>query len=115
MANLQKENLNILNVLVIYISEAHAKDEWPISHLNITNQHKNLKERITAARGIEGNNNFLRIFCDSFGENNFENNFAAWPERAFLLKGNKVQYISQHKVDGIDDWYTEVERIVKGN
>ena len=125
MANLQKENLNNLNVLIIYISEAHAKNEWPISHFNLTEQHTNIEERINAAKNIfkisnsKNNNNIfststnssyenLNVVCDSFGDKNFESKFSAWPERAFLLKGKKLKYLSQHIVDGIDNWHEEV-------
>jgi hypothetical protein len=50
----------------------------------------------------------LKIYCDSLEENNYENKFSAWPERALLVEGNVLKYISQHKVDGIDDWHSEV-------
>ena len=96
-----------INIIVIYISEAHAKDEWPISHTNQTNQHKTIEERIHAARQIEDSN--LPLYCDSMEKNSsFEERFAAWPERAFIVESNILRYISQHAVDGIDDWHSEV-------
>ena len=94
MEKVQNENNKNVNVIIIYISEAHAKDEWPISHLNTTNQHKNIKERISAAKRIikdkSGNFRFnnLAVYCDSFENENFESKFSAWPERAsVLIKG----------------------------
>lgn len=113
---MQREYKSNLNVIVIYISEAHAKDEWPISHFNERNQHRNLKERISAAKGIfekgEFNKENLKVFCDGFSEDNFESRFCAWPERAFLLKDMKLEFVSFHKVDGIDDWYSEVVNVI---
>jgi hypothetical protein len=96
-----------INIIVIYISEAHAADEWPISHSHKTAQHKSIQERIAAASKVvipKG----LKIYCDSVEEGNFENIFSAWPERALLVERNVLKYISQHVVDGIDDWYPEV-------
>lgn len=118
MEKVQREYKEILNVIIIYISEAHAKDEWPISHYNERNQHRNLKERISAAKRIfkDGNNfnmKILNVYCDNFSQNNFESRFCGWPERAYLLKGMMLEYISYHKIDGIDDWYTQVENEIR--
>ena len=112
MDNLQEEYKEKVNIVIIYISEAHAKDEWPISHKNQTNQHTNLDERIIAAKQILNDYPSLRskVFVDSFEEENYENEFFGWPERAYLIKNNKIKYLSYHKVDGIDDWYDQVLR-----
>jgi len=105
----------IVNFIVIYISEAHALDEWPISHSNVTNQHKNIQERISAAKQID--NVRVPLYCDSFGENSFEGRFAAWPERAFIVQNNTLKFISQHKVDGLDNWHgkviQEIENLIR--
>ena len=95
---------------MIYISEAHAADEWPISHSNQTLQHTNIQERIQAARKADLHRG-LKIYCDSLEGNNYENKFSAWPERALIVEGegNVLKYISQHEVDGIDDWHSHVE------
>jgi len=114
--NLQENYKQKLNVIIIYISEAHAKDEWPISHKNQTNQHRNLEERICAAKQILKDYPKLisRVFVDSFAEENYENEFCGWPERAYLVKNQKIKYLSYHKVDGMDDWYDEVlKRLLK--
>ncbi len=105
------ENLSQkINIILIYISEAHAADEWPISHSNQTLQHKNIQERIQAARNVHLGSGF-KIYCDSFGDNNYENKFSAWPERALIVEGeeNVLKYISQHEVNGLDDWYSDVK------
>jgi type I thyroxine 5'-deiodinase len=95
-----------INIIVIYISEAHAADEWPISHSHTTTQHKSIQERIYAARKVvvpQG----LKIYCDTLEEDNFENKYSAWPERAYIIERNVLKYISKHVVDGIDNWYPE--------
>jgi len=105
--NYPKEKINLI---IIYISEAHAKDEWPISHMNQTNQHRNLEERIKSAKKVLKHYPKLRynIFVDSFETENYENEFCGWPERIYLIRNSKIKYLSYHKVDGIDNWYDEV-------
>jgi hypothetical protein len=96
-----------INIILIYISEAHAADEWPVSNINKTPQHKSIQDRITACREVKLPNG-LKIYCDSLEERNFESTYSAWPERALLVEGNVLKYISQREVDGVDDWKTEV-------
>jgi hypothetical protein len=107
---LYKRFSKFINIIVIYISEAHAKDEWPISFTNRTNQHKNIEERIKAAKEVDNLN--LPLYCDSFDQSSFENVFSAWPERAFIVENNIIKYISYHTVDGYDDWHSNVENYV---
>lgn len=91
---------------MIYISEAHAKDEWPVSTEDMINQHWTIQERIQAASRI---NTLFPIYVDSMEDKNFENVYCGWPERAFIIHKNEIKYISYHKVDGYDDWHEEVE------
>ena len=95
---------------MIYISEAHAKDEWPLSTQDDINQHKTIYDRIEAAKRIQS---LVPIYCDSFEENNFQNVYSGWPERAFLIHNDEIKYISYHKVDGYDDWHSEVAEIIE--
>lgn len=99
-----------MNIIVIYISEAHAKDEWPLSSEDNTNQHRTIKERIQAASRI---NTSFPIYVDSMDENSFENVYCGWPERAFIIQKQEIKYVSYHKVDGYDDWHEEVEEKVQ--
>jgi hypothetical protein len=107
VSKLYKRYSEKINIILIYISEAHAVDEWPISHFNQTPQHKSIDERISAAKKAERSSG-LKIYCDSLEQTNYENRFSAWPERALLVEGNVLKYISHHEVDGTDDWYSEV-------
>jgi hypothetical protein len=111
IAKLYERFSSKLNIIVIYISEAHARDEWPISHTHQTLQHKTIEDRIREANKINIlNPNFPSIFCDSFGLENFESNFAAWPERLLIIRNSKLEYISTHNVNGICDWYDPVQK-----
>jgi hypothetical protein len=97
---------NIVNFVVIYISEAHAKDEWPLSSSDITLQHKTIGDRIHAAKRLNAD---YPLYCDSFGENNFESIYSGWPERAFIIDEGIIKFISYHAVDGYDNWHESVE------
>ncbi len=96
--------------MVIYISEAHAKDEWPISNRHNTNQHKNINERIDAASKI---NCASTVYCDSFETNNFENTYCGWPERAYIIHEDQIKFISYHRVDGYDEWHRHAEEKIR--
>lgn len=105
-ADLYEKFSSLINIVIIYISEAHANDEWPISFSNQTNQHKNLNERVQAAKQIDIHG--LPLFVDSFDKDNFQERYSAWPERAFIIENNILKYISFHEVDGYDDWHSTV-------
>ncbi len=115
MANLQEKYSHLLNIVVIYISEAHAKNEWPLSFENQTNQHECIEDRINAASRISFKN--LQLYVDSMSAENsnetFEERFAVWPERAFIIDEGVIKFISYHGVDSYDDWHTEVERYLE--
>ncbi len=77
--------------VVVYILEAHAEDEWPISSAKYhpdrqvvnVKQHKSMKERIAAAREFDDVyyiSENSRVLIDSM-DNAFNQQFAAWPFR----------------------------------
>lgn len=97
-------------MIIIYISEAHAKDEWPLTFNDINNQHKTIEERINIAKTVISD---VPIYCDSFGKENFESIYAGWPERAFIIKNGYIEMISQLEVDYYDKWHNEFERWIR--
>jgi len=96
-----------INIFAIYISEAHAKDEWPLSKNDMINQHKTIEKRISAAKMLNAS---FPVYCDDFESNNFENIYSGWPERAFIIYQGEIKFISYHKVDGYDNWHGDVEK-----
>ena len=86
-----KYNDKGVNFLSIYISEAHANDEWPIRTKKelVINQHKTINDRINAALSmIKFTKWKLPLYCDCI-DNGFRNEFKAWPLRIFMLGYNK--------------------------
>jgi hypothetical protein len=87
---------SVAQFTVIYISEAHAADIWPIglSAGVINYKHKSLEDRISYAKTFIKRHNFnIPVVVDSM-DNKFRDTFAAWPFRAFIVKNDVIQYIS---------------------
>jgi len=97
---------NNCDFVCIYINEAHAVDEWPIrtkSELSIK-QHKTSNERCLMAKSLINNYNFkMPIYVDTM-ENQFEQIYAAWPLRAFIIQNSIIQFILEPKFPGYYDF-----------
>lgn len=86
-----------LNIFIIYIKEAHAYDVWPIglSAGTINYSHKVIKDRLHCAKKMKDSFNLkIPIYCDNMN-NEFQNEFACWPFRYFVVKNNKLIHIGQ--------------------
>jgi len=80
---------------MIYISEAHAADVWPIgeSASTINYKHKNIRDRGLYADKFAKTFDFnIPIFLDNM-DNEFETETASWPFRYFLTNGTKFHFI----------------------
>ena len=86
--------------LLVYIEEAHAVDEWPISSARFNagygvvavHKHKVLEDRAAAARMLVRNLNVaLPVALDGI-DNAFSAAFSPWPFRWYIVKQNIVVY-----------------------
>ena len=73
--------------------EAHAKQEWPLGNRRSnTAQHRNLADRIAAARQFQCQHDSLVLenvhFTVDTMENTFYSSFGAWPETHLVIDGN---------------------------
>jgi len=101
----------LVDFLLIYILEAHAQDEWPISssrdncgRIVTYNQHKTIEDRISAAKDFKESFHLqMDVVVDAI-DNPFERAYAPWPLRFFILVDNKVQFIAQ-----AEDWLPSLE------
>ena len=89
--------------LCVYIEEAHATDEWPISSARYNNgqvcsikQPKTNPERYDIVRKFKENFNVqMPIAFDSPELNNpFEQNYAPWPLRLFVIRNDKIDFVA---------------------
>lgn len=100
---MQEKYAHKVDFLCVYIEEAHAQDEWPISSCRwnptgkkiMYNQHKTIEDRLAVARD----------FIDAFGwkyptildaiDNPFETAYAAWPLRLYVVKDGRMVFKAQ--------------------
>lgn len=107
---------DIVDFAAIYIREAHAVDEWPISEapLNIR-QHQCIRERLDAARELSTlfiqndaeRENRLVWFVDDM-KNSFDSIYSSWPFRFWVLTLNTILFKPMPKnatyhLDELDD------------
>lgn len=103
-----------MDFLAVYISEAHAVDEWKLYTDVCFNQPKTIDDRFEicskfAAR-LHGN---MQIVVDNMN-NDAQNTFSAWPERLFIIGGvdKKIVYKGDLGPDGylpeeVENWLSE--------
>ena len=75
---------------MIYIKEAHAKDEWALGNIVSIEQHKSIHERLAVAHNFVEDYNFkFPTYVDSMA-NTFNTVYNIWPERYFIFKGHSI-------------------------
>jgi len=100
LTKLASEFTNRVHILVIYISEAHACDEWPLGSWTCIKQHKTISDRLAAAKEFAKKYDFtLPMYADDIS-NDFDKNYSAWPERYVVVDtGGKLIAISNATSD----------------
>lgn len=90
----------------VYISEAHAADEWPVGHSVHIDQPKTTDERLVVAQrrlADLGVGEEFVLLVDFAQENNFHANYACWPFRWFTVgKGRRLTSIAQPRESEYD-------------
>jgi len=81
--------------LTIYIVEAHAMDEWPVGDPLKISQPLSLAERIGVAREFVREYMYQIPLLVDLIDNNFSENFAAWPIRFYVLEGFQLVFKAQ--------------------
>ena len=84
-----------MNIFIIYISEAHAQDIWPLgkSAGTINYSHKNIDVRINCAKKFKSTFDLtIPIYCDNIN-NTLRDEFSCWPFRYFVIENNKFTFI----------------------
>mmetsp|Transcript_9443 Transcript_9443/g.8448 ORF Transcript_9443/g.8448 Transcript_9443/m.8448 type:complete len:144 (-) Transcript_9443:38-469(-) len=103
--------------LTIYIAEAHARDEWWMPTTDNAQegesaciyQHKNIQERIIAAKSFQKDFNYpCEIICDSMKNEVYEN-YDSWPERLYIIEKGIIVYQGgmgpfDYKLAEVKDW-----------
>lgn len=94
MIALREEYAGRVNVVALYIAEAHAQDEWPISSsrcnrgrgMVCVQQARTMEERVATAQEFVDIFAFQSVpmYCDAI-DNAFERQFGAWPLRFYVV------------------------------
>jgi len=81
----------------VYIEEAHAVDEWPISEApRDIRQHQSLKERLAACNHLLSENESwlgeeFSFYLDSM-DNSFNIRYRSWPFRFWIVSKDRVLF-----------------------
>ena len=94
-----------VNFRFVYILEAHAQDEWPISSARwsptdqpiMYNQTRTIEERLSVAKDfIRDFDIRIPVLLDKPDENLFEKFYAPWPVRIYIIDGeHRLTYKAQ--------------------
>lgn len=99
-----------VDFLSVYIREAHAVDEWPISSSRFAHDgkavaitaHKTLADRTVAAQSfIEAFKFRMPMLLDGI-DNEFDRVYAPWPIRFFVIEDGQLLLISEPETADID-------------
>jgi len=82
--------------LGVYLTEAHAADEWPVGpSVSFCKQTKTVEERCLLARKyMEANEISFEMVVDNMN-NDFDRMFAAWPLRFYVISNGKLIFKAQ--------------------
>lgn len=96
--------------LLVYIMEAHACDEWPIGSSVEVKQAKTTEDRIKACGDCcDKLNVSIPVVLDSLPQNEFNDVYACWPLRFYLIDQGIIEHIAMptngaYNPLEIDEW-----------
>jgi len=88
-----------IDFVCIYISEAHANDVWPLGrHVDIPS-HKTFEDRVTSSDILINKYGLnIPVMYDTMTDE-FDKKYAVWPERYYIIRNNKMDYIFEPTID----------------
>lgn len=116
--DMQREHDRIAQFLFVYIQEAHATDEWPISSsrfngdrgiVSIT-QAKTIEHRVQAMQAFQRDFQLQMPVLAADIEGVFEEAFKPWPIRVLVFDTANYTVLSAGKVKDCAPDLTEVQR-----
>lgn len=88
----------MIQFVFVYITEAHAVDEWPIGSDIVVKQPKTIDERKKICKQFIEHSNWdqtlIPMYLDEI-QNHFDDTYAAWPVRFYIVQEEKMQYIAE--------------------
>lgn len=104
---LVKDFSNVADFLIVYLAEAHATDAWAFKNNVDISVHKNLEERLAAARTLLKEDPPCPVVVDEMN-NITASKYGALPERLYVIQSGKVIYQG-----GIGPWGYKPEEVRK--
>jgi hypothetical protein len=116
--------LFVADIYIVYILEAHfvEKDEngnfiggWPIGYQYNYEQTKSIEDRRKMIKLLlDEYHPTIPILIDKM-DNNFQNIYNPWPDRAFVFLNGKIKYVAMTNDDGSRNlvWTDEIIKILK--
>jgi hypothetical protein len=85
-----------VQLLAVYISEAHAADEWPVGKaISCVNQPKSIEERVQVAKRFVAKHDYqIPMLVDNM-DNTFLTTFAPWPYRYYAIHNGRLVFKAQ--------------------
>ncbi|CAF0970119.1 unnamed protein product [Rotaria sordida] len=104
----------VMQLLVIYIAEAHARDQWPVGKtISCVDQPTTLEQRLENARQCKENFNFEVLMLVDNMENTFHNTYGSWPFRFYVMYQGKLVFKAEpdpetfcYNMKDLDTWIT---------
>lgn len=113
----------IADIYILYILEAHfvEKNEngeftggWPIGYQYNYSQHKTIEDRQNMVKVlIDEYHPTIPILMDNMN-NDFQNAYTPWPDKAYMFLNGKIEYISMGNDDGTRNsfWTDEIAELL---
>lgn len=110
---------HIADIYIVYILEAHFVEKdadgafvggWPIGYQYNYEQTKSIEDRRKMVDLlIDEYHPTIPILIDKM-DNQFQNTYNPWPDRAFVFLDNKIKYVAMTNDDGTRDvaWTDEI-------
>jgi hypothetical protein len=101
-----------LHFMVIYILEAHARDQWPMGKtISCVDQPTTLEQRLENARECQKHCQFEMPMLIDTMDNNFHLTYGSWPFRFYVIYNGKLVLKAEpdkntfsYHIDELDEW-----------
>lgn len=106
---------DVVTFATVYITEAHASDQWPLGNSVSIPQHKTIADRQAAALKMVNEWNWkIPLYLDTMN-NTLHRVFGAWPERFVIAGADKqVLWIGEADSEGsTDGWDAQMKTVLQ--
>ena len=109
-----------VHFLVVYIAEAHARDQWPVGKtISCVDQPTTLEQRLNNARQCQDTFKFEMPMLVDGMDNTFHEVYGCWPFRFYVIDQGKLVLKAEpnsetfyYDVNELDQW---INRFIQSN